>query len=383
MHDLSLSAEIRAYFPKHDEHVTKNLLVVAWSIFESKTTNLNKAKDEVPSILGNGATTEEASNYMRLIRFFKTENREELVASILSVCCVFLRPSRGGGCKYLVLDGTKWEIGQTRVQLLTLCILWRGVAIPIWWEDLEKIGHSSQEERKELIENALRRYSLRGMVLLADREYLGEEWFAFLRRQGIDFVIRLKANVYHQEVNACAGPRQSHLRRRASAKKPGQWVDKKIVWNGHTYRYIIAKNLRADPKEPLVYLLTSLGRAQSAANAYRLRWKIETCFKHLKTNGFDLEAMNVKGKSKRNLMMAVVVFLYVLAVQEGYFATELAKNCKKTFKHCKKTGLTTLAVSFFRKGVSLFHRKIDDLHDLLLWLTEKLRELVKPKWCHV
>ena len=383
MRDLSLSDEIKSYFPNHAEHVTKNLLLVSWSIFESKSTNLNKAKDAVPGILGNGAQVEESSNYTRLIRFFKTENSEALVGCIQTLCCMFLKPKSGRGLKYLVLDGTEWEIGSESVQLLTLCILWGGVCIPIWWEDLEKVGHSSQEERKLLITNALKRYSLRGMVLLADREYIGQEWFEFLRSQGIGFVIRLKASIYHEQVNACGGLRQSHLKRKASAKKPGQWVDKEIQWNGYSYRYIIAKNLKTDPNEPLIYLLTTLPRAQSALDAYRLRWKIETCFKHLKTNGFDLEAMNVKGKAKRNLMMAVVVFLYVIAVQEGYFAIEQTKYSKKNYKTFKKSGLTTLSVSFFRKGIALLHRKIDDFVELLQWLTEILKTLVKPKWCHV
>ena len=93
--------------------------------------------------------------------------------------------------------------------------------------------------------------------------------------------------------------------------------------------------------------------------------------------------MNVKGKAKRNLMMAVVVFLYVIAVQEGYFAIEQTKYSKKNYKTFKKSGLTTLSVSFFRKGIALLHRKIDDFVELLQWLTEILKTLVKPKWCHV
>ena len=321
MHDLSLSDEIKAHFPNHDEHVVKNLLIVAWSIFEAKSTNLNKAKDSVQSILCNGLEVQENSNYARLIRFFKEEAAEELLACVLTVCCFFLKPERQKGLKYLVLDGTKWDFGQHSVHLLTLCILWRGVAIPIWWEDIEKAGLSSQEERKTMIANALRRYCLRGMVLLADREYIGEDWFSFLREQGIHFVIRLRAKIYHGQVNASEGQ--------------------------------------------------------------NMRWKIELCFKHLKTNGFDLEAMNLRGSRKRNLMVGVVVFLYVLAVREGLLATESAKHCKKTYKTFKKSTSKTLAVSFFRKGVSTLHRKISRFNEIITWLSEVLTGLVRPHWCHV
>lgn len=383
MHDLSLSDEIKSHFPHHNEHVVKNLLVVAWSIFEAKSTNLNKAKDSVPKILCNGSDVEENSNYTRLIRFFKEEQTEELLACLLTVCCLFLKPERQKGLKYLVLDGTKWDFGQHSVHLLTLCILWRGVAIPIWWEDIEKAGLSSQEERKTMIINALRRYRLRGMVLLADREYIGEDWFSFLREQGIHFVIRLRAKIYHGQVNASEGQNQSQLQQLAQAQRPGGWVTKKIEIQKHPYRYIIAKNLKTDPKEPLIYLLTSLKRAGIALKAYKMRWKIELCFKHLKTNGFDLEAMNLRGSRKRNLMVGVVVFLYVLAVREGLLAIESAKDCKKTFKIFKKSGTRTLAVSFFRKGVSTLHRKISRFNEIITWLSEVLTGLVRPLWCHV
>jgi hypothetical protein len=93
--------------------------------------------------------------------------------------------------------------------------------------------------------------------------------------------------------------------------------------------------------------------------------------------------MNVQGKNKRNLMMAVVVFLYVSAVVEGFFAIEKVKNRKKVYKYFKKTETKTLAVSFFRKGISVLHRKINNFKEFLLWLTEALIANVMPKWAHV
>ena len=74
------------------------------------------------------------------------------------------------------------------------------VAIPIWWEDLGKAGHSSQEERIELLQQAMSRYNLKGMPMLADREYIGRKWFKYLDNSGLCFVIRLKEGIYHQEL---------------------------------------------------------------------------------------------------------------------------------------------------------------------------------------
>src|SRR5262245_41960106 len=114
MRDLSLSNEIKGYFPNQSEAVVKNLLIVSWRIYEARSTNLIKAKDYVPGILGTADRVEEHSNYMRLIRFFKTSHSEELVSCILTVCCLFLMPGRAGNraSKYLLLDGTKWQHGK-------------------------------------------------------------------------------------------------------------------------------------------------------------------------------------------------------------------------------------------------------------------------------
>ena len=59
------------------------------------------------------------------------------------------------------------------------------VSIPICWEELDKKGTSNFEERKGLIETACKWYNLKGMVLLADREYIGEHWFKYLVSKGL------------------------------------------------------------------------------------------------------------------------------------------------------------------------------------------------------
>ena len=62
------------------------------------------------------------------------------------------------------------------------------------------------------------------------------------------------------------------------------------------------------PKEPNLI---------QASRRYQWRWQIEVCFKHLKNNGVNIEAMNVQGKEKRHLMMAIAVLAYILAIREG------------------------------------------------------------------
>lgn len=77
------------------------------------------------------------------------------------------------------------------------------------------------------------------------------------------------------------------------------------------------KNRQPNPKEPLVYLLTTLENPFKAANAYLQRWQIECCFKHLKSNGFNLEETALKGKAKIELLMALSLTAYAIATDKG------------------------------------------------------------------
>ncbi|MCP4520183.1 MAG: transposase, partial [Cytophagales bacterium] len=78
---------------------------------------------------------------------------------------------------------------------------------------------------------------------------------------------------------------------------------------------------------------------------YQQRWKIEHCFKHLKSNGFALQEINLQEENKSQLMMAIIVFSYALSINQGL----------KQYQHisCKKYKNRTRykIVSVFRKGL--------------------------------
>ena len=105
-----------------------------------------------------------------------------------------------------MINGTKWLTREDKVHFLTLCVVIEGVAIPIASGDLEKAGHSSQAERITFFDKVGKHCDLKGMVLLGDREYVGIEWFRALKSErGIDFVVRLKKGIYHDQVNERLG----------------------------------------------------------------------------------------------------------------------------------------------------------------------------------
>ena len=384
--------EITLFFPDHEDHIIKNLLICTQGIYAAKSTNLNEVKDELGTILINQSTTKPESNYQRLIRFFNIpdEEKEAMIKSLLFFSFYLLK-SKGKQPKYLALDGTSWEYGEKKIHLLTLSIVINGVSIPIWWEDLDKKGTSNFEERKDLMQKALRMYDLSGMILLADREYIGEQWFNYLKDKGLNFVIRLKKGIYKDYIdNQRVGINEDYKhqkwryigmeREAVKQRYKNCGVSKCVKILGKNYTFLIFKNPKIDAEEPLVYFLSTLTKKKKIVKAYPIRWSIETCFKHLKSNGFDLEALNLKKSGKIKLMMGILVFLYVLCIGEGWlrYKTTTKSDWKKY-----ADGTTNLAISVFRKGRSYLSGKISTLKSFLHYLKKLIVEGERPPWVKI
>ncbi len=60
---------------------------------------------------------------------------------------------------------------------------------------------------------------LKGMTLLADREYVGKEWFKFLKTNKIHFVIRLRMGDYEEDANASKGRSYQQMLHRCAGRK--------------------------------------------------------------------------------------------------------------------------------------------------------------------
>ncbi|MEZ4773782.1 MAG: transposase [Bacteroidia bacterium] len=335
----------------------KNFYLLVSLISLGQTVNLYKLKDHVSSVLGK-THTDVQSHYQRLIRFFKDWGKsEEFLHDILRHNLGLLRQ---GGHQTLILDGTSWQFGQTEIHYLVLAVQVGGVAIPLYWKQLGKIGTSNQEERKEMMDEALGIFDLRGMTLLADREYIGKEWFKYLSDKGLHFVIRMKRGDYEQDTNAVCGRSYRAMYRRCQQKK--KVVSKRITLNHTSYTLVMMPNPKVGADEPVMVFLTTLRSSRYAAAAYKLRWKIECMFKHLKTNGYHLEDLNLKDAGKTRLMMALVATAYLLALREGW------RRKKKIPLKKYADGTRWPACSLFRAGLAYLIEKSQQLQRFLTYL---------------
>lgn len=353
--------------------LVKNLLLVGCAILVKETVNLNKIKNQMGTLLGNGKTLPD-SHYRRLTRFFNEPVAKRYLWKWLIIWLLaYIRRWDGRSMSlFLTLDATCWELGKVKIQLLVLSLVYRGVSLPICWVDLAKKGHSNQQERKRLLQMASKLYSLKGFCLLADREYVGRDWFAFLDDLGLLFIIRLSRQDYKHEISRSGKSYGSLLK----SALQGKIARQKVVIGDGKYQFVATCHQDGPTSEdPFVLLLSnSTWSKQKVVERYRIRWTTECLFKHLKSNGFDLEALGFQNRQKIRLLVAIVVVLYVICVAEGlkYFERIGTKRYK--------SGLITQSVSVFRNGYSVVANHLVTIELFIAWLLNAIRQKVKvPK----
>ncbi len=193
------------------------------------------------------------------------------------------------------------------------------------------------------------------MILLGDREYVDIQCFKGLKAdRGIDFVVRVKKGIYHKQVNEAPGRSWEEMHRKLEQNRKVKTVSKPIVLGSQTYRYVIARNSKAGypSEDDYIYFLTSIKNGAWAAKQHSYSWQIEVTFKHLKSNGFDLEKMRMEEVGKHELMMAIVSMLFAIMVLEGtkfYHDNLWAKQVKED--HCR--GKITLVIQPSGKVMTL------------------------------
>ena len=385
--------QVKSSCPDLPDHLLHNLFITAQCIYLSRSCNLARAKDFVPQVIGTAQAAQATpqANYTRLIRTMRQGISAEFTDQVqramhhfrlAMVSCFSARAIKEA--KELVLDGTSWSCRNSKVHLMTLALVIDGVAVPIASIDLAQKGHSSQAERAELLRRASKDYDLKGMTLLADREYIGSDWFATLAEQGIKFVIRLKAGIYHDAVNGAKGKNWQQLGHKLHRCKKKEYVSKSIELYGQTFYYLIVRNPKAHlPEEDeFVFLLTSLKRVGRAPQLYRIRWQIEVTFGHLKQNGFDLEAMRVEGTPKRELLFQLVSLAYIWMSAEGLRFYRKKPSSRQT-KWDGKRGVNTLVHSAFRQGMGWVMTKLAKPAAVMRQIASRIDRIDRIPWAHV
>ena len=161
-------------------HAIKFIAQFVSALLKTRTSNLVK--------VANAFETEAESDsvYRQIQRFLKNENE---------VSIDFLKLLKIDGKLKILIDRTEWKFGSTWVNILTLSVAYKNVAIPVLWEVVNHKGNATAAEHKALIEKFGAEFGgNRILRVYADREFGSFELFSYLIEKNIDFHIRLKTS---------------------------------------------------------------------------------------------------------------------------------------------------------------------------------------------
>lgn len=213
---------------------------------------------------------------------------------------------------YLSLDRTHWKWGAININLRVWAVVYRGAAIPVYWLPLNKRGNSNSRERIALMKRFIHQFGRdRIKGLLADREFIGDEWLGGLLKEKIPLVIRIRNNLYTETSRG----ERIRVDRLFYLLKPGEMLTIKDVRRlGKQPVYL--SGLRLSEGELLIVAGDRF--EPEAIRIYGLRWEIETLFGCLKGRGFKLEETRVVGylRIKKLLVLPVIAFCWTPKIGE-------------------------------------------------------------------
>lgn len=361
--------EIKQYFPGWRKDVLKNFLLIVHCILRCRTVCLYKCRSEAGAILQRRDLKVE-SVYKQFIRFFKMK---WIDGFCMGTTWLIISLSGLHTEAFLVMDRTNWKIGGFNINVLFIGLLLpNGSFVPVVWKALAKKGNSSTAEREELMERfrkAWQPFNPLKITVLADREFIGAEWFSFLSGCRFSFAIRLRYQDYLGLVGIAikktTAKTDRHIRKKL--RKDG-FFQASIEMMGNTYTYTVFPNTGSRKgTDELVVLLSDLKDADQISAAYRKRWGIEVFFLHCKTNGFNLEDLNFKDLKKVQLLMALASVAYVLSLLNGLIKQGMKPIALKNYRDKKAK-----SISLFRIGFDNLKNTVHVLTDLLDFLLELL-----------
>jgi hypothetical protein len=224
-----------------------------------------------------------------------------------------------------------------------LSLVDKGVAFPLLWMALEKKGCSGTAERIELLEKYVRLFGADTLSFVtADREFIGRDWFRYLRQKKLPFRLRIRENL---QVSNARGDKMVSARNLFRTQRAGVGVllrgQRKVL-----REEVSLMGMRTGEGEYVI--MASSTQSDEILRDYALRWKIENLFGCLKSRGFCLEETHLTKKERVEKLLALLTVAYCWAYIVGQWLAR-ANPIK-----IKKQG--RLAKSLFRHGFDYLRR---------------------------
>ena len=215
------------------------------------------------------------------------------------------------------------------------------------WTFLDHSGNSTTRQRIGLMQRylaLLKASSVR--MFLADREFIGQEWFKFLKDKGIPFAIRVKEEqlilVEGREyslrsyLSRCKGARGFTATLPAKAGQPALEL------------HFGAKRIKGG--ELLIVACSEQLRGARILRYYSWRWFIECMFADCKTKGLNLEDTRLQLSQRLSMLVAITAIAMAMACHVASRLMGSKHPARKKHGYCSK--------SWFRTGLDELRRRL-------------------------
>jgi hypothetical protein len=324
---------------------------LVWSVVQSKTVKLKAMALHI---------TSKGNLHAKIVKI----ERLLLLQTICFVCMgkIIIRLLGISGSLKIAIDRTNWQFGKSNLNFFVAAIVYGSISIPIAWLLLDKKGNSSTEERKKLIERVLEIIPKKTIeILLADREFVGEEWLTYLSKaQELPFGIRIKKNEQIRHLNGGKMKLHKYFANMLTGET-------KAI---ETELYAIPIKITCLQLEnEQLFVASNVLIGEEALLAYKQRWSIERSFKSLKTSGFNVEDTHITDHEKLMKLFAVISLALAICVIAGEIKHEICPI--KIKKHGRK------AYSLFTYGFDWLKEYFCDSQNQILSMLFRLLQ------CHI
>jgi hypothetical protein len=212
----------------------------------------------------------------------------------------------------LVIDRTNWKYGKTHRNFLVLGVLLKDQLIPLMANNLgsqRKCGNSNAQDRIDMMGAFKKAFpSQKIKCVIGDREFIGKEWMKFLIENAISFVVRLKEDwvVINDKENYRTIPIKDYI---TPLMKGSEKLRLKILLGAcNPQEVLITAFWGKNRNEELELIIVQHSEdIKDAAKEYKRRWKIETCFRNIKSGGFQIEQSHMLNEKRLDNLMGIVL----------------------------------------------------------------------------
>ncbi|KAA6308512.1 hypothetical protein EZS27_039835, partial [termite gut metagenome] len=160
--------------------------------------------------------------------------------------------------------------------------------------------------------------------LLADREFIGENWPACLNGQSIRYHIRIRENFQVKDPRSGKILKASRLF--SDVKTGTSKFLHRIFHVNNQLCYLSASKCKNKEGVPELRIIVPFNRPDNAQETYKERWQIETAFRALKSSGFNIEDTHLTNIDRIDKLFALVIVAFTWAYIVGIYVHENVKQ---------------------------------------------------------